>query len=142
LWFLAYPSCQLEKRGAEETSESSPFTVDVVEEYSIGMSIAPGRKKGKYNRDLDTDLRVIKNTYNIDIIASMLQDSDIRDLKMTDVPQRIQANGLELVRFPVRDKWIPHSMREFAAFIDMLVRKIKEGKRILVHCNGGKGMAY
>lgn len=44
------------------------------------------------------------------------------------------------LHFPIRDKWIPTST---AAFLTDAVAPVAalllEGKRVLVHCNGGKG---
>ena len=39
----------------------------------------------------------------------------------------------------VRDKWIPSDSTPWLAVISSIVTHLKRGKRVVVHCNGGKG---
>jgi len=103
------------------------------------MSIAPGRKKGKFFRDLATDLQTIRSTHHIDVIVTLLRNSDMEDLRINDMLAQVNSSGMESLHFPIRDKWIPSSMKQFMLFVDEVVERIRAGKRILVHCNGGKG---
>ncbi len=166
LWLLAHPSCQSKHsvpQGRDqnhvnnlvdklETSQSQPFQVDFLEAYKIGMSIAPGRKKGKFFRDLEVDLGEIRDIHKIDVIVTLLRKQDMDDLRISsitlesltnltdvDMLERIHAAGMESLHFPVRDKWIPHSMNQFKLLVDEVVERIRGGKTVLVHCNGGKG---
>ena len=38
-----------------------------------------------------------------------------------------------------RDKWIPDDEEEFLKLIELVARDVLDGKRVLIHCNGGKG---
>lgn len=44
-----------------------------------------------------------------------------------------------LRRFPIKDKWIPESMADLIRLVDALVTRLKNGKTLVIHCNGGKG---
>jgi protein-tyrosine phosphatase len=108
-------------------------------ECNLCMSIAPGRKKGRWNRDLMTDLQHIRHNLQVDVIVTLLENTDITDLKIESLFESITTLGMESVHHPIRDKWIPSSMVRFKDTVDEVVKKIREGKRVLVHCNGGKG---
>lgn len=67
--------------------------MNFMDDLNIGMSIAPGRKKGTYNRDLNTDLHQIRNSYRIDTIFTLLQDSDLSNLEITNIRECAEQNG-------------------------------------------------
>ena len=46
---------------------------------------------------------------------------------------------MESIHFPIKDKWIPNSMDGLIALVDTLIQRLKDGKTVVVHCNGGKG---
>jgi protein-tyrosine phosphatase len=46
---------------------------------------------------------------------------------------------IESLHFPIVDKWIPSAMDDLVKNVELLVDRIKKGRSILVHCNGGKG---
>jgi len=104
------------------------------------MSISPGRFKFAYRRDLDLDLARIRSTVTGPIlICSLIEDSECKSMAIPHLFSSITNNNMESIRFPIRDKFIPSRMSDFVLLIHQLVTHIQQGKKVIVHCNGGKG---
>jgi hypothetical protein len=133
LWYLgsefAGKSKTLEKSAVRLDMISSitlPIEVDFVKELggnrgNLGMSISPGRKKGKWNRDLTMDVVRMKEFYNIGLIVTLLQDYDMRNIHNEDLFRVLGDNKIKYIHFPVRDKWIPSSINNFVSLIKTIV---------------------
>jgi protein-tyrosine phosphatase len=46
---------------------------------------------------------------------------------------------MESIHFPIKDKWIPPSMEGLIFLVDTIIERMKAGKAVICHCNGGKG---
>jgi len=46
---------------------------------------------------------------------------------------------MSIIELSIHDKWVPSSVSNFIGVIETIVLQIRQGKVILVHCNGGKG---
>ena len=97
LWYLGNPFVCSTSTKFEETSDSHPFHVDMLDDVKIGMSIAPGRKKGVYYRDLRKDLLQIRDNYKIDVIITLLQDSDMKNIQISDLPSQAESLGTTFI---------------------------------------------
>ena len=51
----------------------------------------------------------------------------------------VNRAGLQWLRVAIRDKWIPSDTIAFLRVVEATARAVAEGKRVCVHCNGGKG---
>ncbi|MEO6067396.1 MAG: hypothetical protein ABIQ41_05390, partial [Gemmatimonadales bacterium] len=58
----------------------------------LAISMCPGKKDKKWNRDLDQDLAVIKEN-GIQIIVCLLEWSEMKRLQISHYPQRAQDEG-------------------------------------------------
>lgn len=127
------------------TSDMVPQHVDFLPSNllpggELGLTTVPGKKLSPAARDIVADLQVIKEVgKGADMLVCLLQEGELRLLGVPDLPDRATAAGLVFVHFPIHDKWIPQSMREFARTVDSLSRLLTESKRIVVDCCGGKG---
>jgi len=132
------------------TSLSSPlelaFVVPEKENGSgwVAITIAPGKKTlGTYNiwnRDLEKDLNYLKES-GATVLVPLLEDEELKILQIHNLIERSEEEGLKVLRFPIRDSSIPQSMKETIKFIDSILNLLKNGERIVVHCNGGLGRA-
>lgn len=52
---------------------------------------------------------------------------------------RIKELGMESIHFPIIDKWIPDDLLAMVKCVLDMLKEIKRGRIMLVHCNGGKG---
>jgi len=46
---------------------------------------------------------------------------------------------MESIHFPIKDKWIPNSMDDLVKLVEKIIVRLRAGKKVVVHCNGGKG---
>jgi len=105
----------------------------------LSISRAPGKKDNKHNRDLPTDLNIIKES-GIDIIVCLLEWSEIKILNIEDYPRKAQEQGIIFYHLPVKDRGSPNQ-KDIALLIPSLVENLLLGKNILIHCRCGLGRA-
>lgn len=110
----------------------------------LGMTLAPGKKQanaasGAWNRDLDADLGTLKDA-GCGLLLSLIEDAEIEQLQIKDLPSAAARFKIALRRFPIPDVSTPRApMSEFAAFIDAAAGRLKERQTVIVHCKGGLG---
>ncbi len=105
----------------------------------IGMCFAPGRRKGRQQRDLVADLTRIASEYKATDLVSLLAERELTRMQIHELPVAASTGGLQRHRLDWRDKFIPDSLAEFKDLIMALASRIRSGARVVVHCNGGKG---
>jgi len=132
-------------------SDNNPLKVDFIPDSDlymnqmgrIGMCMAPGRKKKKkahdWDRDLPKDLDRIRTTYGADVFVSLIKYSELHELQIQNLFDEVEERKMESIHFPIKDKWIPNSMEGLIYLVDAIIQRLKEGKAVVVHCNGGKG---
>ena len=134
--------------GRRRTSESHPIGVDFVggEELGtsgrLGMTILPGVKDpGRWNRDLETDLRRLSSHHGADVLVNLLEREEFGRYGVPDVLERSREAGLGVVHFPIEDVSTPRKAQteEYAGLIWRVVGLLREGKTVVVHCRGGLG---
>jgi len=105
--------------------------------------MAPGRTKKKqqldWARDLGKDLNRIRNHYGCDILVTLVRHSELVAIHTPNLFKEVESRGMDSIHFPIKDKYVPNSMDEFMVLIETIIGKLKEGKTVVVHCNGGKG---
>ena len=107
---------------------------------SIAMGVSPGRKRKGDQRDLDADLARIRHHWGVDVVVTLLQQREMDAMGLAAFGERTAAHGMQWLHFPVRDKWIPTDSGPFLNDVVVPVAHLlSQGKRLLVHCNGGKG---
>ena len=103
------------------------------------ISMAPGKKDSKWNRDLDEDLECIIN-HDIDIVVCLLQWSELNTLNIIDYPLKAQELGLTFFHLPIKDRNVP-LQKDVISIIPIIVHHLAQGKNILIHCRAGLGRA-
>lgn len=108
------------------------------------MTFAPGKREPMapgYARDLETDLGWLQTEYGAEVLVSLMEDFEYEELEISDLFERAEGIGLEVVRFPVVDGGVPpqDELEEYAAMIQNLVTRLKNGSTIVVHCHAGLG---
>ncbi len=137
------------------TSQSHPIRVDfvspdvVASPGRIGLTFAPGKKDssawtGAWNRDLDADLGRLRSHYGTDVLVSLIEDGRFRIdelelLRIGDLFERVKANAMETVWFPIEDVSVPTSLDDFVGLVSQLVEAVVLGRTVVVHCRGGLG---
>eukprot|EP01127_Copromyxa_protea_P008600 TRINITY_DN1972_c0_g1_i2.p1 TRINITY_DN1972_c0_g1~~TRINITY_DN1972_c0_g1_i2.p1 ORF type:complete len:753 (-),score=152.08 TRINITY_DN1972_c0_g1_i2:53-2140(-) len=133
------------------TSDNSPIIVDFIpsnelyisEGGMLGLCMAPGRTKKKKNhdwdRDLDKDLTRIRDKYGCDILVSLVRSAEMFDIQVGNLLEDVRSHGMIPRHYPIKDKWIPPSMEGLIHNVGWIITRLKEGKTVVCHCNGGKG---
>lgn len=136
--------CNLDKRATSDQNPYKVINIANIVGYSdtiskLALSIAPGKKDQRWNRDMETDLEVIKSN-DIHVIVCLLEWSEMRMLGMIDYPRQAQEKGFLFYHLPIKDRGVPNP-KDLNVLIPLLVQHLSMGKNILVHCRGGLGRA-
>ena len=133
------------------TSQTHPIYADFVsEEHTkvpgrLGMTFAPGMKtrgmRGRWDRDLDTDLRVLREEYGADVLVSVMEEHEYHGYKITELFERDVVEGIEVLRFAIEDMYVPREAEaeEYEGLIRNVADRMRDGKNVVVHCRGGLG---
>ena len=133
------------------TSETHPIYADFVpEEHTkvpgrLGMTFAPGMKtpgqRGRWERDLEADLRVLREKYGADVLVSVMEEHEYSGYGIPELFERDLMEGMEVLRFAIEDMNVPKEAeaQEYEELIRGIVDRMREGKNVIVHCRGGLG---
>ncbi len=131
------------------TSTTHPIRVDFIpaEVLSlpgrIGMTFAPGKRSAGiecvWERDVEMDLRRLRDVYNTDILVSLIEDHELELLAIPDLLEQAKAIGITVLRLPIVDAGTPTSMPAFTALVDDVLTAVRDGKTVIIHCRGGLG---
>jgi protein-tyrosine phosphatase len=101
------------------------------------LAIVP-RPQG--DESLDDEMLALRAA-GIDVVVSMLQEAEARELGLDREASSAQEKGLQFINFPVPDGGVPLDTPSFLEFLKKLENLIARGKRIGVHCRGCIGRA-
>lgn len=133
------------------TSETHPIYADFVPEDvtktpgRLSMTFAPGMKtlglRGRWERDLKADLRVLRQEYAADVLVSVMEEHEYGGYGIPELFEHNRIEGIEILRFAIEDMNIPREAEaeEYEALIQGIVGHLKEGENVVVHCRGGLG---
>lgn len=143
LWYFGC-TCARDEGGDVQSLSTASLAVDIHEVDScpgaaVGMSCSPGRRRRNVRRDLVADVIHVQQS-RFDVIFTLLEPREMRAMRISDLGATCAAHGLQWRHFAIRDKWVPRSTSDFVdCAVYPLVELLRDGKRVLVHCNGGKG---
>lgn len=135
-------------RGAR-TSDSDPFAVGWVETDDVpgrlGIAMAPGRHDRTaaaiWWRDLHADLRRLRHVHQVHTLVTLLTDDELRDLGIANLAEALDVHGVESLRLAIRDGGVPGPQQadEAMALLRAIVRRLRDGRAVVVHCRAGQG---
>jgi protein-tyrosine phosphatase len=79
------------------------------------------------------------NKDGFDAIVSLLTSSEGKSMGLLKEEAQAKQAQLEFHSFPIQDRDVPSSRREFHEFIKRLDQLLSEGKKVGVHCRQGIG---
>lgn len=129
-----------------QTSQSSPLRIAEVRfgerEGRLGLTLCPGKKDPEYgwDRDLDEDLRVIRN-WGASTVISLIEPHEFELLHVPDLGQIGIRIGMKWIHLPIRDVDVPDERFEHGWQVvgQEIHQRLDAGERILIHCRGGIG---
>jgi protein tyrosine/serine phosphatase len=75
----------------------------------------------------------------INTIVSFLTDEENEELGLEYERMDCRREGFEFIKFPIEDRQVPDSYLKTKELVNVLVDKINENQKILMHCRGGIG---
>jgi hypothetical protein len=75
----------------------------------------------------------------IDIVVSLLEPEEVRELGLQREAGLCRGQGMEFLSFPIPDRGVPESLREAVTLAQAMTAKIGEGRTVAVHCRAGIG---
>ena len=99
------------------------------------MAIMPRPRGGDW---LESEIRSLRNE-GVDILVSLLEPHEVDELDLGDEPRRSREAGLRFISHPIPDHSTPESLEATSALILDLVRQLRAGQSIAVHCRAGIG---
>ena len=113
----------------------------------IGVTFCPGKKQseamtGPWNRDLASDLAVIRD-WGAVAVLTLMESDELTAVGCGSLGAEVEGLGLDWFHAPIRDMDIPNDQFEAGwSYVGRRVRSmLAKGQRIVVHCRGGIGRA-
>jgi ADP-ribosyl-[dinitrogen reductase] hydrolase len=99
-----------------------------------------GLSERAWDRDLDQDLSAIK-AWGATALVTLIADYELEILSVENLPQKVQAIGLEWHQLPIMNRDAPYEEFEDKWIISgrMLRQRLRQGERIVLHCVYGLG---
>jgi protein-tyrosine phosphatase len=101
------------------------------------LAIVPRPRGGDW---LDDEMLALHQA-GIDVVVSMLQEEEARELGLDREATAAQEQGLQFINFPVPDRGVPLNTSSFTKFLENLEGLLARGRRIGVHCRACIGRA-
>jgi len=131
------------------TSASHPILVDYLAEEvapfrgRIGLTFAPGKYQpggttAHWERDLSIDSRDLAEKYNTRLLVSLVEDHELRELKIEGLVAACEARGVRVLRAPFKDQGVP-SFDLAKAAVTAVLESAARGENAVIHCKGGLG---
>lgn len=75
----------------------------------------------------------------LDVIVSLLQDSEVSELELHEEAAVCERAGLLFLRLPIPDRGLPTSHKEVTALVRKLLAHLFQGHGVGIHCRIGVG---
>jgi ADP-ribosylglycohydrolase len=132
--------------GHWRTSTTSPIRVDEILFGALndwpghlGITFLPGKRgtgmAGRHWRDLDADLERLR-TWG-DTLVVLVEDHELVDAGVTDIPEAAARHDIVLIRFPIPDPHVPHDLVAYRALVQDSAQRIRDGRSVVIACRGG-----
>ena len=132
------------------TSDEHPIRVDFIPNEALslpegsgtlGMTFAPGMKDIGWDRDMNTDMRYLRENWDTDTLVSLIEAHEYGFYKMDAYADEARAVGIAVEEFPIVDVNVPREEQvdEYADLVGRILDLLREGRNTVVHCRGGIG---
>ncbi len=109
----------------------------------LGMTFLPGKhdqgRAGTHRRNLDDDVRTLRSVYAADTLVLLLEDHELYEARVTDLPSVMTVGCIKLVRFPIVDGGVATDRDALRDLLDDLLCRLVAGENLVVACRGGLG---
>jgi protein-tyrosine phosphatase len=89
---------------------------------------------------LEDEVRAWRDA-GVDLVVSLLEESEVTDLDLAAEEELAHANNVEFVSFPLVDRGIPESGDTVWELATKLALGLSQGTNVAIHCRQGIGRA-
>jgi protein-tyrosine phosphatase len=75
----------------------------------------------------------------LDVIVSLLQDGEVRELGLEQEQELCERAGLVFLRLPIPDRGLPASRQEVSRLVEAAIGHLRQGRGVGIHCRIGVG---
>jgi hypothetical protein len=101
------------------------------------LAIVPRPRGGDW---LDDEMVALREA-GIDVVVSMLEESEAAEVGLGQEDMAARGAGLSFVNFHIPDRSVPPNAQQFEGFLSGLEQHLANGKRVGVHCRACIGRA-
>ena len=87
---------------------------------------------------LSDDIKLLRRE-GVDMIVSALTAAENEELGLAEERRSCNETGVEFGSFPIGDRSVPNSTREFSELLDRVTEYLHKDKSVAVHCRAGIG---
>lgn len=109
------------------------YWTDFFNSGNIGMFARP-----RGNDWLEDEIMKIKQS-GITTVISLLEKSEISELELERESKICEELELDFINFPIPDRGLPESKKDFKDLIDLIVNRLAQNQKIGIHCRMGIG---
>ncbi len=99
------------------------------------LAIMPRPRAGDW---LASEIESWKET-GVNCVVSLLEAAEVSELGLQQEPVLCEQAGLEFLQFPIPDRGVPRSVDDLSPLVEMLVRQLRDGRSVAIHCRIGVG---
>lgn len=99
------------------------------------LAIMAKPRKGDWLEDEIKGLAAL----DVNVIVSLLDFGEILELGLRQEQAICEANSIEFLSFPIKDRGVPDSPAHFVHFVRHLHQKLLDGQNMVIHCRAGIG---
>jgi protein-tyrosine phosphatase len=109
------------------------FWINEFKKGNLGMMARP-----KGNDWLEDEIKKL-GFYEVDVVVSLLEWHEMKELEIESEQLFCEKHDIEFIHFPIQDRNVPEDEKAFIQLITTIDLKLKEGKKIVIHCRMGIG---
>ncbi len=108
---------------------------------ALGMGFTPGKHDAywMHDRDVDADVAALRDVHRVTTLLLLIEDHELDDLRVTDLPSALADAEVELIRYPIPDFGVPGDVDAYRVVADDILDRVRGGQRVVVACRGGYG---
>jgi protein-tyrosine phosphatase len=99
------------------------------------LAIAPRPRAGDW---LEGEIESWQNS-GVNCVVSLLKATEVNELGLRQEPPLCRQAGLDFLHFPISDRGVPQSVEGFSRLVDLLIRRLRDGQSVAIHCRIGLG---
>ncbi|MEA1071729.1 ADP-ribosylglycohydrolase family protein [Sphingomonas sp. LY160] len=133
------------------TIETHPLEIALVsagpDMGTVGITFCPGKKQpsamtGGWHRDLDLDLKAIRDTGAAAVIT-LVEEHELSTLGVEQLGTQVRRQHMDWFHLPISDMGVPDDEfeRSWQHVGEGIRARIRDGFGVVVHCKGGLGRA-